>query len=78
MTKLSRKDIKQGMQSLPVERILLGAHSKNLKLTPKQKRFAEELVNTGCKTEAYKRSYNTQGKHLALLFRPGILSLYAA
>ena len=62
MTKLSRKDIKQGMQSLPVERILLGTQAKNLKLTPKQKRFAEELVNTGCKTEAYKRSYNTQGK----------------
>jgi phage terminase small subunit len=62
MKKLTRKEIAEGLKSIPVERILLGATPSNLKLTKKQKTFAEEIVKTGNKTEAYRRAYNTTGK----------------
>jgi len=63
MKKLTKKEIAEGIQSVPIERIILGANSKNgIKLTKKQKEFAEQVVATGNKTEAYKRAYNTNGK----------------
>lgn len=47
---------------MPIERVLLGATSPNgVKLTKKQKAFAEQVVATGNKTEAYKRAYDTKG-----------------
>jgi len=63
MKKLTKKEIAEGIQSMPIERIILGANSKNgIKLTKKQKHFAEEVVKTGNKTEAYRRAYNHTGK----------------
>jgi len=63
MKKLTKKEIAEGIQSIPIERVLLGATSKNgIKLTKKQKHFAEEVVKTGNKTEAYRRAYNHTGK----------------
>jgi len=63
MKKLSRKEIQEGLKSVPIERIMLGAsNTSNIRLTKKQKTFAEELVKTGNKTEAYRRSYDTNGK----------------
>jgi phage terminase small subunit len=63
MKKLSRKEIQEGLKSVPIERIMLGASNpSNIRLTKKQKTFAEELVKTGNKTEAYRRSYDTNGK----------------
>jgi phage terminase small subunit len=59
--KLTRKEIAEGLKSVPIERILLGATPSNLRLTKKQKTFAEEVVKTGNKTEAYRRAYDTQG-----------------
>jgi phage terminase small subunit len=63
MKKLTKKEIAEGIQAMPIERILLGANSKNgLKLTKKQKEFAEQVVKTGNKSEAYRRAYNHKGK----------------
>jgi hypothetical protein len=63
MKKLTKKEIAEGIQAIPIERILLGANSKNgLKLTKKQKEFAEQVVKTGNKSEAYRRAYNHKGK----------------
>ena len=62
MKKLTRKEIAEGLKSVPIERVLLGATPTNLRLTKKQKVFAEELVKTGNKTEAYRRAYNATGK----------------
>jgi phage terminase small subunit len=63
MKKLTKKEIAEGIQAIPIERVLLGANSKNgIRLTKKQKHFAEEVVKTGNKTEAYRRAYNTNGK----------------
>jgi phage terminase small subunit len=49
---------------VPIETIILGSQSKQgIKLTKKQKAFAENVVATGNKTEAYKRAYNHKGKN---------------
>jgi len=63
MKKLTRKEIQEGLKTVPIERIMLGASNpNNIRLTKKQKTFAEELVKTGNKTEAYRRAYDTNGK----------------
>jgi phage terminase small subunit len=62
MKRLTKKQISEAIQSIPIERVLLGSNQLEQKLTPKQKRFAEEVVKTGNKTEAYRRAYNTNGK----------------
>jgi phage terminase small subunit len=54
--KLTRKDIKQGLQDMPIDTLLLGQAKT---LTAKQKAFAEALAKTGNKAEAYRRAYNT-------------------
>lgn len=61
LKKLTRKEIAEGLKTVPIERILLGATPSNLRLTKKQKTFAEQVVKTGNKTEAYRRAYDTQG-----------------
>jgi len=64
MKKLTKKEIAEGIQSIPIERILMGANSPNgLKLTKRQKEFAEQVVKTGNKTEAYRRAYTSNGKN---------------
>ena len=64
MARLTKKDIAEGMKNIPIERIVLGASSKQgINLTKKQKAFAEQVVATGNKTEAYKRAYNHKGKN---------------
>ena len=61
--RLTKKEIAEGMKAVPIETIILGAQSKQgIKLTKKQKAFAEQVVATGNKTEAYRRAYNTKGK----------------
>ena len=61
--RLTKKEIAEGMKSVPIETIILGSQSKQgIKLTKKQKAFAEAVVATGNKTEAYRRAYNTKGK----------------
>ena len=62
MKKLTRKEIQEGMNTVPIETIILGSRSKQTTLTKKQKAFAEQLVKTGNKTEAYRRAYDTDGK----------------
>jgi len=63
MKKLSKREIAEAMKTMPIERILLGANNPaNLKLTKKQKDFAEAAVSTGNKTEAYRRAYSSKGK----------------
>ena len=64
MKKLTKKEIAEGIQAIPIERILLGANSpKGIKLTKRQKEFAEQVVKTGNKTEAYRRAYTSNGKN---------------
>ena len=62
MAKLTKQQIAEGIKQIPIERIILGAQG-NIKLTPKQKRFAEQVVATGNKTEAYRRAYDHKGSN---------------
>jgi hypothetical protein len=63
MKRLTKKEIAEGMKAVPIETIILGSQSKQgIKLTKKQKAFAEQVVATGNKSEAYRRAYNTKGK----------------
>jgi phage terminase small subunit len=59
--KLSRKEINEGLESVPIETILLGANMTDIKLTKKQRDFAREVVKTGNKSASYRKAYNTKG-----------------
>lgn len=62
MTKLSRKQIAEGLEAVPIEAVLLGAtNPKGIKLTSKQKRFAEEIARGETKAGAYRKAYNSKG-----------------
>ena len=60
--KLTRKQIKESLEQIPVDRLLLGGAAHGVSLTKKQKAFAEEVVKTGNKTAAYRKAYDTHGK----------------
>ena len=60
MAKITRKAIKEGLEQIPVETILLGVGTKP-KLTAKQKEFARQVALGKPKTEAYRKAYNTKG-----------------
>jgi hypothetical protein len=60
---MTRAQIREAMQAVPVDRILLGANtSKEAKLTPKQKKFAQNLAEGMSKAEAYRQSRQTKAK----------------
>jgi hypothetical protein len=62
MKKLSRKEIAEGLEQIPINQILLGSGKAGQTLTKKQKAFAEEVIKSGNKTAAYRKAYNTKGK----------------
>ena len=54
--KLTRKQIKEGLEATPIDTLLMGSPKT---LTHKQKAFAEALAMTGNKAEAYRSAYDT-------------------
>lgn len=60
MAKITRKAIKEGLEQIPVETILLGV-GKESKLTHKQKQFARNIALGKTKTKAYREAYNREG-----------------
>jgi hypothetical protein len=62
MTKLTRKQIAEGLKAMPMNTLLLGANSKTTKLTHKQMKFAEEIAKGESKASAYRKSHNSTGK----------------
>ena len=66
MKKLTRKEIREGLETVPIETVILGATRHGVNLTKKQKEFAEQVVKTGNKTEAYRRAYETEGKRTTI------------
>jgi len=54
--KLTRKQIKEGLEATPIDTLLIGSPKT---LTHKQKAFAEALALTGNKAEAYRTAYDT-------------------
>ena len=63
MKRLTRKEIEQGLEAMPIDTILLGAvTAKTTKLTHKQRAFAKEVAMGNTKTGAYRKTYKTKGK----------------
>lgn len=61
MRKLTKREIQEGLELIPMDRLLLG-NSQEVRLTAKQKRFAEELARGNTKSGAYRAAYNTKSK----------------
>ena len=61
--KLTRSQIKEGLKQVPIEQVLLGATSAHgIKLTGKQKAFAQKVAEGKPKAQAYRESYDSKGK----------------
>jgi hypothetical protein len=63
MKRLTRKEIEAGLETMPIDAILLGASgAKITKLTSKQRAFAKEVAMGNTKAGAYRKAYNSKGK----------------
>lgn len=61
MAKLTRKQIKEGLDTVPMDTLLLGVKTSEA-LTPKQKEYARNVALGKTKADAYREAYNTKGK----------------
>lgn len=61
MAKLTRKQINEGLDQIPLDSLLLGARTES-RLTPKQREFARKVANGTGQTQAYRETYNSKGK----------------
>jgi phage terminase small subunit len=68
MSKLTRKQIREGLETVPMESILGSAVSSQL--TAKQKKFAREVAQGATKAEAYRRAYSPNPAPSTLLGEP--------
>jgi hypothetical protein len=60
--KLTRKQIREGLEQLPIDSLLLGVKgAKESPLTAKQKAFARGLAMGDTKAGAYRKAYNSKG-----------------
>jgi hypothetical protein len=61
--KLTRKQIREGLEQLPIDSLLLGVKgAKESPLTAKQKAFARGVAMGDTKAGAYRKAYKTSGK----------------
>lgn len=60
MAKLSKREIKEGLEQIPIEQILLGS-AGDKQLTHKQKTFAKQVALGKPKAQAYRIAYDTKG-----------------
>jgi len=61
MAKITKREIKEGLENIPIEQILLGSTNEK-ELTHKQKTFAKQVALGKPKAEAYRIAYDSQGK----------------
>ena len=59
--KINRSQIREALDQLPIEEILLGNKAESKTLTHKQKAFAEEIAKGATKAGAYKKAYASKG-----------------
>lgn len=58
--KLTRKEIREGLDSVPLDTILLGVNTEDA-LTPSQREFARNLALGKSKAQSYREAYNSKG-----------------
>lgn len=61
MAKITKREIREGLENIPIEQLLLGS-ANTRELTHKQKTFAKQVALGKPKTEAYRIAYDTKGK----------------
>ena len=63
MAKLTRKQIQEGLDQVPIDAVLLGVGDRHgTTLTPKQREFARQVALGETKADAYRKAYNAKGK----------------
>ena len=60
--KLTRQQVQDGLDSMPIDTLLLGSVSSGQSLTHKQREFARMVAMGETKTGAYRKAYNSKGK----------------
>ncbi len=68
MSKLTRKQIREGLQTVPMESIL--GKDVSRELTAKQKRFALEVAKGATKADAYRTAYKADASPHTLVSKP--------
>lgn len=61
MAKLSKRDIREGLDTIPME-TLLSPQGKKIQLTAKQKAFAHNVALGKTKAQSYREAYKTKAK----------------
>jgi len=74
MKKLTRQEIKQGFDSIPVETLLSAGPGKNPRLTTKQREFARQVALGQSKAEAYRQSHRQNVTKATITTEPYALS----
>jgi len=59
--KLTRAQIKEGLEQIPIESLLSSGANKKANLTSKQREFARGIALGKTKAQSYRDSYNTKG-----------------
>jgi len=59
--KLTRAQIREGLDQIPIESLLSSGANKKANLTAKQREFARNLALGKTKAQSYRDSYNTKG-----------------
>lgn len=61
MAKITKREIREGLEEIPIEQILLGSANQK-ELTHKQRTFAKQVALGKTKADAYRTAYDTEGK----------------
>jgi len=61
MAKLSKRDIREGLDTIPMD-TLLSPQGKKIQLTTKQRDFAKNVALGKTKTQSYREAYKTKAK----------------
>jgi hypothetical protein len=72
MSKLTRKQIREGLETVPMESIL--GKDVSRELTAKQKRFALEVAKGATKADAYRTAYKADASRNTLVSKPYLLA----
>ena len=72
--KLTRTQIREGLDTIPIETLLTSGQGKRPKLTSKQKAFAHAIALGETKAEAYRQSYKKDASKATLAVQPYVLA----
>jgi hypothetical protein len=73
--KLTREQIREGLNQIPMESLLQGASGTPVNLTARQIQFAKELaMGKGTKVGAYRKAYGAKGSPKSVGSRASVLS----